>query len=124
MRVALDEIVAIGLYAKALQPLLEGDGSRLTVVVGDDHRTDHESSALKFLPQAEHVLVVSNAEVGALLVLLDICGTDNDNNLNAVANFLEHAQFAVWQKPRQHAACVVVVEEFSAELQIKFSVKL
>ena len=116
--------MAVGLYAAALQALLEGDGGRLSAVVGYHHGANHESPAVVFLAQTDHVFVVCDAEVGALLVLLYVGRVDNDDYFYAVADFLEHPQLAVGQKPWQYAAGVVVVEELSAKLQIQFSVKL
>ena len=124
MGVALNEVVAVGLNAIALKTLLKLCGSRLTIVVSDDNRSYHESAILKFAAKAEYILVVGNAQVGAFLVFLNVGSADYDDDLNAVANFLKHAQLAVGQESRQYAACVVVVEEFTAELEVKFTIKL
>ena len=124
VRIALNEIVAIGPDAKTFQTLLESHGCRLSAPVGDDHRTYHEATALEFASEPEHILVVGDTEVGPFLVLLNVCSTDYYDNLYAVVDFLEHTQLAVWQKTRQHTTGMMVIEELSSKLQIQFSIKL
>ncbi len=124
MRIALDEIMTVSLDALTLQALLEGDGGRLTVEMGDDNRTHHEATVLELATEAEHILIVSDAKVGTLLVLYDVGCTNHDNNLNAIADFLEHAQFAVRLKSWQDTAGVVVVEKLATQFEVKLSVKL
>ena len=84
MRIALYKIMVIGLDTFALQSLTEGCGSWLTVVMSDDNRANHEASVLEFATQTQHILIVSDAEVGTLLVLLDVSGTNHHYNLDAV----------------------------------------
>ena len=48
MRIAIDEIVAEGRNAVALQTLAEIFGSRLTVEMSYDYRAYHESEVLEF----------------------------------------------------------------------------
>ena len=124
VRIALNKIMAIGVDAVALQPLAKSNGGGLPVVVGYDNRTNHKATVLKLATQTQHVLVVGYAKVGTLLVLLDVGGTDNDNNLDAVANFLKHAQFAVGHKARKHTAGMMVVEKLAPKFEVQFSVKL
>ena len=124
VRVALDEVVAVGLYAVALQTLTESDGCRLPVIVGYDNGAYKETTILEFAAQTQHVLVVGDAEVGAFLVLLNVGGTDDNHDFYAVAYLLEHAQLAVRHKSWQHTACVMVVEEFASKFEVEFSVKL
>ena len=124
MRIALDEIMAVSLDALALQTLFEGDGGRLAIIMSDDNRTHHETTVLELTTKAQHVLIVCNAQVGTLLVLLNIGCTNHDNNLNAIADFLEHAQFAVRLKTRQYSAGMMIVKKFTAQFEVKLSVKL
>ena len=124
MRIALDEIMAVSLDALALQTLFEGDGCRLTIIMSDDNRPHHETTVLELTTKAQHVLIVSNAQVGTLLVLLYIGCTNHDNNLDAIADFLEHAQFAVRLETRQNSAGMMIVKKFTAQFEVKLSVKL
>lgn len=116
--------MAVGFDAVTFKSLLELCGSRLSVVVGDDYRANHEPAVLEFASESEYVLVVGDAKVGTFLVLLNVGGTDNNNYFNAVADFLKHAQFAVGHKSWQYAAGVMVVKQFAAKFQIELAVKL
>ena len=124
VRIALDEIMAVSLDALTLQTLLESDGSRLTVIMGNDNRPHHETTVLELATKTQHGLIVSNTQVGTLLVLLDVGGTDYDNNLNAIADFLKHAQFAIRLETRQNTTGVVVIEKLTSQFQVELSVKL
>ena len=96
----------------------------LAVVVGDDHRAHHEVAAHELIAQAEHVLVVGDAQVGTHLVLLDVVGTDHDDNLYRVAQLCQHAQLGVGLEAWQHARGMVVVEELAAQFHIELAVEL
>ena len=124
VRITFNEVMVVGLDAQTLQPVAELVGSTLPVVVGNHYRTNHEATVHKLLAQTKHILIVGNAEVGTHLVLLNVFGTDDDDNLNAVAQLRKHAQLAVWLKARQHTAGMVVVEEFAAKLQVKLAIEL
>ena len=122
--IAIDEIVHIRLDAHALQAVAEQVGSLLAVIVSDDHRAHHELAVHELLAQTQHILIISDAQVGTHLVLLDVLGTDHDDDLQLVAQLGKHAQLRVGLEARQHARSVVVVKQFSSQLQIQFSVKL
>ena len=51
MRVALNEVVAVGLDVAALKTLLEGDCGGLSVLMSDDNRTDHKATVLELAAQ-------------------------------------------------------------------------
>ena len=96
--------------AHTLQPLAEGDGTGLPVVLGDDHRTDLQSTVHKLATQAKHIHVVGNAQVATHLVLLDVARTDSDDDFGIVAQLHQHLQLAVGFKTREDTTGVVVVE--------------
>lgn len=50
--------------------------------------------------------------------------TDDDNDFGVVFEFEQHFEFAVRLKSRQNARRVVIVEQFTAEFEIKFAAKL
>ena len=82
----------IRLDAHALQTVAELVSGMLAVVVGDDHGAYHEVAAHELVAQAQHVFVVGDAEVGTNLVLLNVVGTDYDDDFQLVAQLGEHAQ--------------------------------
>ena len=85
-------------------------GGALAIVVCDDDRTHHEAATHKLLAEAEHVFVVSDAEVGSHFVLLYVFSTDDNDDFQLVAQLSEHAQFAVWLEAGKHARSMMVVE--------------
>ena len=99
-------------------------GSMLTVVMGDNHGTHHEVATHEFLPQSQHILVVGDAQVGTYLVLHDVLCRYHDDNFQLVAQLRKHPQLRVGAETWQHAAGMVVVEEFATQFQIQFSVEL
>ena len=122
--VALDYIMVVGLDAHTLEALAIGRGTGLAVVVGDDDTGDEETALHENLAQAQHILVVGDAEVATFLVFLDVGGADDNHDLGIVLQLREHLQFAVGLKAWQHAAGVVVVEQLAAKFQIEFVAKL
>ena len=124
MRIAIDEIVDIGLDAHALEADAEIVGGMLAVVMGDDDAAHHEATGDELAAKAEDILVVGDAEVSTHLVLNYVLSTDDDDDFNLVADFAEHAQFAVRLETGEHAAGVVVVEEFATEFEVEFALEL
>ena len=84
MRISFNEVMAIGFDALTFKSLFKGDGRWLTIIVCDDNRAHHESPALELISQSQHVLVVRDAQVGALLLHQQDSGTDNKVNLNPI----------------------------------------
>ena len=122
--IALDEIMTIGLYIITFKTLLKGYGSRLTVIMCDNYRTDHKPTILEFSAKTEHVLVISDSEISAFFIFLYIGCTNDDNNLDAIAYFLKHAQLAVGLKSRKHTAGVMIVEELSSQFEVQLAIEL
>ena len=119
VRVTLDGVVVVGLYAHLLELCLVRLGAGLAVEVGDHDAADEEAPVLEFRSQTQYIHVVGDAVVGAHLVLLYVIGTDDNDDLRAVAELLEHTQFAVRLEPRQNPARMIVVKQFAAKLQIE-----
>ena len=118
VRVALYQVMEIVANAQTLHAFAEGHGTGLTVVMGDDDGADEEASLLELRAQAQYVFVVGDAQVCTYLVLLDVGSADDNHDFGAVLQLAEHTQFAVGLEAGEHAAGVVVVEEFSAQFQI------
>ena len=122
--IAVDGVVIVSLDAETLQTLAVCIGTALAIVVGDHHAAHEEASADELLAQAQNVLVVGDAKVLTHLVLLDVLGTDHNHYLCLVCKLLQHAELAVGHEAREHAACVMVVEELASEFKIELVAKL
>ena len=112
--------MVIHLDAHALETLAVGVGAGLTVVVGDHHGIHHETTAQELLAQAEHIHIIGDAQVATHLVLFDVDGADDDDDLGNINQLGEHLQLTVGLETGQHAAGVEVVEELAAEFEIQF----
>ena len=82
--IAFNDAVVIHLDAHALQTLAIGIGAGLTVVMGHHHRTHHETTIHEFLTQTQHIHIVSDAQVAAHLVLLNVDGTDDNDDFSYI----------------------------------------
>ena len=110
MQVALD--------AQAVQALAERLGRGLVRVMGDDHAAGGEAHAAEDVHEAQHVLVVGDAQVSAHLALLDVVRVDGDDDLGVVDEAFQHADLGVGLEAGQHARGMVVVAELAAALQV------
>ena len=110
MRIAFNRIVDIGLDAHAFEAVTELVGCHLSVVVGDNYRAHHEVALHELVAQAQHILVVGDAQIRTYLIAFDVFGTDDDDNLYAVTQLCQHAQLTVGLETRQDARSVVIVE--------------
>ena len=120
VRVTLDRVVVVGLDAHLFELRLVRLGAGLAVEVGDHDAADEKAPADELCAQAQDIHVVGDAVVGAHLVLLDVVGTDDDDDLGAVAQLLEHPQLAVQLESGQNPAGVIVVEKLAPKFQIEF----
>ena len=124
VRIAVDEVVTVGLNAEPLKPLTISIGRTLPVVAGDDHRANHEPPVCKLIAKAEHILIISDAKIRANFVLLDVFSTDDKHNLNAVAELLEHAELAVGLEAWQDTRGVIIIKKLASKLKVKLAIKL
>ena len=122
--IALNDIVVIDFDTEALQSLAVGHRAGLSVVMRDHHPADQKAAGDEDVAQPQYVLVIGDAQVAPNLVLLNIHGTDNDDDLRIVLQLREHPQLAVRLEPRQHSAGVEVVIQLPAEFQVKFMSEL
>ena len=104
-----------------MQSLSELLSQRLVRILGDRDRADIQADLGKSIDQAEHFLVVCDAEVTSSFILLDRIRIDRDNDLDFILQLHEHLDFAVRLKARKNTGGVVIVEEFSAEFQIQLT---
>ena len=124
MRVARDGVMQLAGDAEHREALAEGVGRGLAGVLREHHRRHGEPVGAVDVGEAQHVLVVGDAQVAAGLVLLDVVGVDGDDDLDVLGEALEHAELDVGGKAGQHARGVVVVEELAAELEVELAAEL
>ena len=110
--------------AHALKAALEGLGVRLPGEVGDADAAHHEPARAERVHEAQRVLLVGDADVGAALGVLDVVGVDDDDRLDVLLEALEHADLGVGLKARKDAARVVVVKELATKLQVELASEL
>ena len=122
--IAIDGVVEVRLDTLALQAMTELISSMLSVVVGNHYRAYEEVATHELITQTKHILVVGDAQVSTYLVLLDILSADHNENLDAVAQLTKHAELGVGLETRQHARCMVIIEQLTTQLHIQFSVEL
>ena len=124
VRVAGDGVVQVAFHAQAFQAMAERLRGGLVLVARDHHAGRGKAHGAEDVQQAQHVLVVGDAQVSAHLVLLDVVGVDGDDDLNVGGHLLQHADLAVGLETRKHARGVVVVEQLSAEFQVQLAAEL
>ena len=107
--------------AQTLQPCLEKIRAVLAAVLGDDYTAYIQACVDEFLPETEHIRVISDAQVPADFIFLNVPGADDDDDLRLVCKLFEEAQFAVGLETGQNPGGMIVVKKLSAEFQIKFS---
>ena len=76
--------MAINLEAKVFKLLLIGNGTRLFLPAGQHHGTHVQAIPTESVDQAQHVLVIGNAQVAANLVLFDVTRVNRDNDFGLV----------------------------------------
>ena len=119
-----DAVVPEHLHPQRLQPLLEGLGGGLGVVLGQHHAAHIQPDAPEGVDEPQHVHVVGDAQISPHLVLLNVRGVDDDEDLRLVLHLQQHLHLAVRHKARQHPGGVEVVEQLPAELQVQLAPKV
>ncbi len=111
-------------FAQTFQSLTERYGACLSVEVGDNDTAHVKTTFSEHITKAKHILVVSDAEVAAHLVSLNVVRTNHNDDFHVIAQLHEHSELAVGMKTWQHTTGMIVVVEFSAKFEIKLIVEL
>ena len=96
-----------------------GGGAHRRVEARQDDRLHGEPARADVLDEAQHLGVVGRAEVGAVALVLDVAGVGADDELDLVAERLEHPQLHVRLEAGQHARGVQVLEQLSPDLEVE-----
>jgi len=70
----------------------------------------------------ESVRIIGDAEVGPYLFSFDIPRKNTQQDVRLVFKLLQKAHFDIRIIARQHPGCMIVVQQFSAEFEVKFVV--
>ena len=82
--IARNRVVQVARDAHGREAPAEQVGVGLVGVAGDDHASHFEAHGAEDVHEAQHVLVVGDAEVAAHLRALDVVGVDGDDDLHVV----------------------------------------
>ena len=125
VRVAGDHAVAGHLQAEALELLEERQRTVVGVLQLRDHHVLHQEPALpEHVHEAQDVVLVRDAQVGADLVPLEVLGVEAHQDLGLVLDAVEHRDLVVRGEAGQDAGGVQVVEELAAHLQVQLPADL
>ncbi len=117
--IALYGIMEIHLYIFLFQFGFELFCAALSGIMSDDYNSYVQSSVEELVPQPQNVHVVCNAEIPSHLVLLDVGGADNYNDLCIIGKLHQHLQLRVGCKAGKHSGGMVIIEKLSSEFQIE-----
>ena len=90
----------------------------------DDDAADIEADAAEGVNQPECILVIGDAQIAAAFGSLNIIRGECNHNLRLLSHLEKHFDLAVRFKAGKHPGCVVVVEQFAAELKIELAAEL
>ena len=122
--VAGDGVVLVAFHAQVGEALDEGIGGGLPGILGDDHGAYIKAQTPEHIRQAQHIIVVADAQIAAHLALFNVSGADGDDDLHLVLQGGQHTNLAVGPEAGQHPGGMVVVKELAAELQIQLVAEL
>ena len=122
-RVSWNTIMEVNFDAEFCKAVLKENSTFLSGVACDAYTSYIETALCKSIDQTKYILIVSDSEVTAHFVLINIRGTDDNDNLSLVAELHEHAELAVRLKSWKNTGCMVIIKKLSAEFQIELVVK-
>ena len=122
--ITFDGIMTIDLDAETFQAVLVSIRARLAIIVSDDYPTGIQSYFFEFIAQTENILIVSDTEITSHLVLFNIKGTDDHDNFCTITELHEHTQLAIRKETRQHAAGMVIIEQFTPKFKVQLIAEL
>ena len=122
--VAGNGIVPVAADAQLFQPVQKGVCRVLSAVTGQHHAAHIQPHVPENINEAEHILVIGDAQIPPHFILLNVTGVDGDDDLHIVLQLLKHPNLAVRLKARQYPGGVVIVKQLAAEFQIQLTAEL
>ena len=120
-RIIGNHIMKVNRQSEIFQLLFESCRGILPLIMGDHHTADKETAIAKSINEAQCIQIVSNAEITAVLIALNIVGADGDDDLRFILHAHQHTHFGIRLETGQHPAGMVIIEELAAEFKIKLS---
>ncbi len=114
-----DQVKLVNTDSQFLQTFLEEIGTFLAGVLCDAYASHIQATACKFIHETKNILVIGNAKVAAYFILVNVIGTDNNNDLRLIRKLHQHAEFAVRFKTRENTGCMVIIKKFASEFKVK-----
>ena len=111
-------------FTEFFETLFEKVSTFLTCVSCDAHASYIKTASGKLINKTENIFVISDAQVTAHFVFVDVCSTDNNDDFSLITELHKHTELAVRFKTRKNTGCMVVVKQFAAEFKIKFVAEL
>ena len=90
----------------------------LAGVVGDDNASHIQAPVQEFIPEAEHIHIIGDAQISPDFIFLNIHGADGDDDFCIIGKLHQHLQLCVRCKTGKHPGSVIIVKKFSTELQV------
>ena len=116
--------MAVHLHAQGLQLPLIGDGALLSLISCQNHAAHKEAVAAEGVDQTQNIHVIGDAQVSADLVLLNVIGIDDQDDLHVLPNLDQHVDLRIGPESRKNPGGVIVIKQLAAEFQIELSSKL
>ena len=110
-------------FTEFFETLFEKVSTFLTCVSCDTHASYIKTASGKLINKTENIFVISDAQVTAHFVFVDVCSTDNNDDFSLITELHKHTELAVRFKSRKNTGSVVIVKKLSAEFKIQFVVK-
>ena len=124
MGVARDGIVLVYLDTELIQFTTEGIGEVICLILGHNDRADVESASAEGVDKAKDVEIIGDTEVAPLLILFDVIGVNDDDNLRLVLKLCKHSDFTVRLEARENTRSVEIIKELAAEFKIELTAEV
>ena len=84
-------------------------------------RSDVEPAIPECVDKAENIHIIGDAEVSSHFVLFDVRRVDRYDDLGVLLELHQHVDLTVGPESRKNTGSVIIVKQFSSELQIELS---
>ncbi len=111
----------IGPDTELLQPVLKQNRRFLIGELRNDNAAHIESPVPELADQTQDVGVISDSQISAYFISLNVFCGNGDDDLRAVSQLYQHLQLRIRTKTGQDPGSMIIIEELASEFQIQFS---